>query len=116
MFRCAERLVTKLADFRGTHGDAHAGAGGKQVLGLLATANSLGSYVEGWMRAMQLRGTPLPDKSVALVRELVNRSLPRVLPSKVARSEAMQLYLGLARGLRARLPWRHGLGPPGSTK
>ena len=76
-------FLYKLVDFRGEHADVR-GAGGGQVFGF-SSAGSLINYADGWMRALSVRGTPVSDAVLPLVRELVNRTLPARFPVKVLR-------------------------------
>ncbi len=73
-FDICSAVVHHLADYAGAHVDAGAGASTAHVEGL-STAGSLPSSVEGLMRALLVRGTPLTPNVVNLVRELTYRTL-----------------------------------------
>jgi hypothetical protein len=83
-FDICSAVVHHLADYAGAHVDAGAGASTAHVEGL-STAGSLPSSVEGLMRALLVRGTPLTTNVVNLVRELTYRTLARRFPVKICR-------------------------------
>jgi hypothetical protein len=83
-FDICSAVVHHLADYAGAHVNAGAGAKTAHVEGL-STAGSLGASVEGLMRALIVRGTPLTPNVVNLVRELTYRTLARRFPVKICR-------------------------------